>query len=583
MKTRTVRLFALAICTLTPLAAYPAASRVCSIFVESYTSLQQQLFQGAEVFESPQLGALPMMLTLSLPGAAHINPQHPVALHLFDTGDGQLGFVLETSPAGTPEAYLQTIQGNTVQPPDPLTGIYTFDGGAARIAGDRVLLSPLAADLEACAGQGAGALPTLPDIPGTIRILLSPGALKPWLEQIKHPSTSLLHFGAPSAAQAQHSLFAFVEFYEEMLVQVAWLQLGISIQKEGLGIDMRLAPNKGSDLEALVASAKPVTTQHLAFLKKDSLFSLALGSYTLPQHLRDQILRLYAQMLPQATVTDEKPVDVAALMSPSLHALGAPLVMTATLTTNAILAQGVFDIDDAAGYLNEQVTMMRTAEFKKLMSHSGMTLAESPTRVYKGATIHPFAPLLDEERFKQSLRDQRLPNTPTEAADSDLKEAVETMRTLSKFFGSGYEYAAVGPSLAFGMGLPTMAEQAIDHISAPTQTAEEAERIQTLLRLPAAPCAIGRLSLSALAHMTLKIANVLPRDAAAALPPGDGICFAKWVANGEEHTRILVPPFELKAIQAAAQAISHAQNDVMPTDEEPVTEEPESAMPAALE
>ena len=160
MDTRTFRpnLLLLALCAAAPFRVAFAATRVLSVYVESYAALQSQLFKGAEVFESPQLGALPMMLTMSLPGAAQINPQMPVALHLFDTGGGKAGFVMEVSPAGTPEAYLQSVLGRApAADPAPADGIHRFDGGAARVSGGRVQMSPSAADLTACAGAASPA------------------------------------------------------------------------------------------------------------------------------------------------------------------------------------------------------------------------------------------------------------------------------------------------------------------------------------------------------------------------------------------------------------------------------------------
>ena len=97
-----------------------AATRVCSVYIESYAALQKQIFLGAEIFQAPQLGALPMVITKALPGAAQMDNGKPVALHVLDIGAGKTGFVLEVTPAGTAEAYLQSIAGAEAKLPVPV-------------------------------------------------------------------------------------------------------------------------------------------------------------------------------------------------------------------------------------------------------------------------------------------------------------------------------------------------------------------------------------------------------------------------------------------------------------------------------
>jgi hypothetical protein len=211
--TRLARLITIALCAILPLVS-SAATRICSVYVESYASLQKQLFLGAEVFNAPDLGALPMWITRSLPGAAQINPDQPVALHIFNVGNAETGFIMELTPVGTnASAYLQAIIGNESKLPAPVNGVYVFNGGAARVVGTRVLFAPKAADLEACAGTNAPALPSIPTIPGTIRVVVFPAAMKPMINNFKTTAfAGLSESGMPNAKQTQQSMEAIVDF-----------------------------------------------------------------------------------------------------------------------------------------------------------------------------------------------------------------------------------------------------------------------------------------------------------------------------------------------------------------------------------
>lgn len=571
MNTQIVRLLVLALCLATPLWRASAATRVVSVYIESYAALQKQLFQGAEVFEAPQLGALPMMLTMALPGAAHINTQMPVALHLFDTGAGEAGLVMEVSPAGTPDAYLQAILGRApASDPAPANGIHVFDGGAARISGKMVQISPSATDLAACADAAGDALPAMPDIPGTIRIVVFPSALKPWLENVKKPLTALSQSGAPNAAQTQQAVTALFDFYEGLIEQMTWLQIGIAIREDGLAFHTRMAPTAGSDLATLVASVKPVTPVNLAFLAHEDLLAFASGSYALPEEMRNQIIGLYTQMVSQAQSGDAaiSPTDLAALIAPSLRLLGAPMALSANLTTHAILAQGLIGIDNAATYLNEQSALLKTPAYLSMAAQSGMSMSESETRTYKTTNIRRYLTRFDEETFKKSVRTRLSEDAASDDVASAIEEGMAPIRMVHRFLDGGYEYAAVDGALAFGMGAPAMVEQVIDRLSAPPQPAAEAERIRKMLTPSVAPCAIGRFSLSGFARIVLNLTSPLSPEAAAALPKGDAILFAKWIKDSEARSLTLIPAAEIKALKAISQAVMLANQSSFDEDED---------------
>ncbi len=585
MKTRISRLLARSLCVymLLPLVAASAATRICSVYVESYSALQKQLFLGAEVFQSPQLGAMPMMLTMSLPGAAQINPDQPVALHVFDIGGGKTGFVMEVTPVGTPEAYLQAIIGNEAKLAAPVDGVFAFEGGAARVAGNRVQLSTKAADLDACVGKNGAGLPPLPAIPGTIRIAAAPAALKPLIDNLKKTFAALSQSGIPNAEQTQRSMETVFDFYGMLLGQMESLQLGIVIQPEGLAIHTWMAPSKGSEIASLVASVKPVAPEHLAFLEKDALFGFAAGSYVLPESMRKQFVDMYTRLVSLSPgLSSVQPADLAAIMDQSMRVLGAPLAFTANLSTNALLVQGVMGVADADAYLSQQLAMMRTPAFQAMMQQSGMKFSEPVVRTYKTAKIHTFNTSFDEESFKKVLRAQLGADADPATVEAAMEAGMGPMRMVMKLF-AGYEYASTGKTLAFGMGVPAMIERAIDRAGMPAQPSAEAGRIQKLLTPPAAPCAVGRFSLSGFLGMMLTMTDTLPAEAAATLPAGEGAVFAEWIVDGHAQSTLLVPPSEITSIKAMVQAITQTKQDE--ADAEEVGEEPpaEAAKEAAAE
>lgn len=552
---RISRLITTALCAILPIVS-SAATRICSVYVESYASLQKQLFLGAEVFNAPQLGAMPMMFTMSVPGAAQINPDQPVALHLFDVGNAETGFIMELTSMGTnASAYLQAIIGNEGKLPEPVNGVYVLNGGAARVVGTRVLFAPKASDLEACAGTNAPALPPLPAIPGTIRVVAFPSALKPMMSDLKTVFADLSASGMPNAKQTQQSMDAIIDFYGQLLGQIDTMQIGIAVQRDGLAIRSRLIPAKDSDIAALLASAKPVTPEYLTYLDGNALFHCAAGSYTFPNTLRKQIEDLYASMMrlsPNLASVESK--DIAELLDASIRAIGAPLALTATCRTNAILVQGMMGIPQAETYLTNQLAMMKKPVFTAIVGQSGMKMPEPIVRTYKDVKIHTFKTLFDEEGFKETLRAQM----PADLDPKDLEEAMQAalkpMRAMMKLLEPGYEYAARGNTLAFGMGSPEMVEQVIDRIDTLAKPSVEANRITQLLAPASAPFVIGRLSLSGIAKVILTLTRVVPAEAAAAFPTGDGVVMAEWITGGQAESAILITASEINSLTAIFKA-----------------------------
>jgi hypothetical protein len=539
-----------------------AATRICSVYLESYSALQAQLFLGAQVFEAPQLGALPMMITMGLPGAAQMDNGKPVALHVLDIGAGKTGLVIELTPSTTAEAYLQAIAGADKQLPPPVEGLYVLEKGvAARIVGTRLLLAPKADDPEALLGKEAGALPAMPALPGVIRVSVSPAALKPLLENFKKTLAALPATGAPNAEQGRRSMEAAFNFYALFLDQIDALHIGLNIQAEGLFIRSRLAPKPGSDIAATVATIKPIPASQLAFIEKDSLFSFASGNYTLPPALKRQIVDLYTQMAASSPLYEASQTnELTTVMNQSMRVIGAPMAFTGNLPTNsqALLVQGVMGVSNPGAYLNDQLAMMKTPAFQKLMKLSGMVLPEPTQRGFKGLTVYTWKSLFDEKALAKALRDALPTNTPPEKLEAVTQASMASMGFVMKLFGGGYEYAATSKELVFGMGSPAMIEQAVGRMQAPAGSSPEAERIRKLLAPSAAPHAMGRLSLGGVLELVMstqpELAASLKKDAQA-LPASEGTVFADWVASGEILSALLIPPSEIKALTAQTQAI----------------------------
>ena len=562
MKTRCARGLLIGLFCSFAILSGSAATRICSVYLESYSALQKELFLGAEIFQAPQLGALPMMITKTLPGAVQMDNGKPVALHILDLGAGKTGYVLEVTPAGAAEAYLQAIAGADAKLPAPMDGLYKLpDGSFARIVGGRVLLAPKSADAEACLGKGSDSLPAMPAIQGVIRVSVSPAALMPMLSNFKKTMAAMPATGGSKADQSRRSLEAVFDFYGLFLGQMNALHIGIDVQNEGLFFRTRLAPKPGSDIAAIVASVKPVPSSERAFIEAGSLFSYAAGNYALPPALKAQIVDLYTKMLTltpnfEAAQTNE----LAAVMNQSMQVIGAPMGFNGSLSTNSrtLFVQGVMNISNPGAYLDRQLAMMKTPAYQKMMSQSGMKISEPTQRAYKGVTIHTWSNLFDEKTFAKLMRDALPTNTPPQDVEAATQASMGPMRAVMQLFCNGYEYAATPKGVVFGMGSPAMIERTISRVQAPSGLSLEASRIQKLFAPATSPYVLGRFSLSGLMSLVL---SSQPEMAAAmqklaqAQPAGEGVVFAHWTNSGEACSALLIPPSEIKAVTAQTQAI----------------------------
>jgi hypothetical protein len=203
--------------------------------------------------------------------------------------------------------------------------------------------------------------------------------------------------------------------------------------------------------------------------------------------------------------------------------------------------------------------MMKKPVFAAIMGQSGMKMPEPVVRTYKDVKIHTFKTALDEDGFKKLLRDQMPADLDPKDLDEAMQNGLKPMRFMMKLMEPGYEYAAKGKTLAFGMGAPAMVEQVIDRIDKPVKPSVEANRITQLLAPSSAPFVISRLSLSGLAKVILTMTHVVPAEAASALPTGDGVVMAEWATGGQAESAILITTSEITSLTAIFKAVNPSE------------------------
>ncbi len=531
-----------------------AATRLASIYFESQTALQQQLARGAQLFEAPQLAALPMLLTMRLPGAAQIDPGKPVALHILDGAPGQPGLVLEVAPSGTAEAYMRALGGVDGAPPALVNGVYKLAKGMTlKVDGGRMLVALNAKDPETLL-KGVDALPAMPALAGAIRIALAPAALRPMIEQAREQIAQ-----RPAADEASRRMMdSVMTFYSDLVGQIDAQNMAIDLQDAGLFIRTRMAAKPGTDIAALVASAKPASAAHLGFVESGTLFGFASGGAQLPDAFRQRIIDVYVKLLAAApTSAGLSTEDLTAFMTTSIQAFGAPMAFRGQRAADGLtlLVQGVQAVANPTGYLDGQLAMLKSPAFKQL---GGLFSGEPVTRTFMGLPVYTWETKSLEAGMDSTLR-QAIPGGATNAAAvAMLAKTTGVMRAL---FGIGYEYAATPRGVVFGMGAPAMIEQAIRRLQEPAKPSAEADRIRHRLAVGAAPHALGRLSLQGLIGLVREAAGGETAAVAAPVAPpigDDGVIFANWTAQAEMHSVVLIPPGEVKAVVAGLQSLRPA-------------------------
>ena len=535
-----------------------AATRICSVYLESLSTLQKQFLLGAQAYQSPQLGALPMLMNAGLPGAAQMSQERPVALHVLDLGGGKTGMVVEVFPAGEVDVYLKALAGAEAALPAPVDGVYTLGNGmAAKVAGNRLLLVPKAENASEC--LSVGQLPEMPTLPGVLRVSLAPEALVPVLDNFKKTMAAMPAGVNPQASQSARAMSGVVDFYSQWLSQIEALHLGLNMQQEGIFIRTRLAPKPGTDMAAILSSGKPLSAAQLGFIEKDSLISYATGGCAIPDRLKQQLVGFYTQMTALSPLyKSTKTNDIAAVMNRSIRMLGVPMAFTSRLAEDggALLALGAIGVADPAAYIKEQVEIMKTPDFLNMMGPTGMRFPAPTTRPCKGVTVYSWKTEYNEAAMKEAARAALPANMPAEKAAAALESNLASMRMMMNLFGKGYEYAAMPKDVVFGMGSSAMIEAAIDRVGAAAKESAEAARIETMLAPSGTPYTLGRISLSKLMGLILaaqpELAAAMKNAQTAAAD--EGIVFAAWPYKQERITALLIPASDIKTISSFAQA-----------------------------
>lgn len=534
-----------------------AADRICSVYMESPSALQMQIQQASQVFEAPELGMYPMMMTMMVPGGSQVSMSEPVSLHVFDMGDGRTAGLVELTPATTAEMFLKSLTAASGVPLAPaVEGRYVFEGGVAQVRGARLLLARTADELDACTGGAVPALPPLPAIPGVIRIAMAPAAVVPMLDGMKAQCIGSMAAGGPDVAQAQEMMEMVFGLYTRALAQINAVNIGIAVQPEGLMIRAQMVPVSGSTIASTLATMQPVDPAYLSFVQKGELFAMASGSYTLPDQLKHQIVSLYIKMVkasPQAAGIDTEELSFA--MRESVESLGAALAWSGGMTPDgsSIMMQGSMGIVPALSYLEKMVAMSSLPVMKAITAQSGVSMGEAVKRLYKDYPVYHWSFSLDEAALRKQMG--------AGAQEMD-EQAFAAVRKMMRFFGSGYDYAATPRGVAFGLGSASMVEQASDRLMADAPDLSESARIRALLSPVSAPVALGRFGLldavRAGARMATEVAGVPPVEAIAGLPAGEGIIFADWITGIEVNSALLVPAADIKAISAMAKSMRGA-------------------------
>lgn len=539
-----------------------AATRVCSVYAESFSALQKQIFQGAEIFEAPALGALPMMITGVMPGAAQLDNSKPVAVHVISMGGADVELLIEAAPSGEAQAYLKALAGGDADAalPEPENGIYKLGAGGmgAKIAKGRLFFTPNADAPAAVLADGViGSLPDLPTLPGALRVALAPAAVAPLLENLKKemmPDPDDEDDDA-DAKKARTALVPMMDMYIALLSQIDALYLGLDVQKEGLFIRTRLAPKEGTDMAAWIASVKPAAPADLAFIEKGSLISYAAGQSALPEKMRQQIVDYYMGLVTATPMfASISTNEMAAVLNSSFKTMGVPAAFTCRPPADdgALRILGKYTFDDPAAYVAEQVALQKNPAMQKFSMMTG----EPGERTGKNdLKITSWTNLFDEKALTDMLREAMPAGMEQEDIDKAMKSQQEMIGPVRKLFGNTYEFAADGKHVVWGMGAPAMVEEAAERARNAGKASAEAERIEALLNPSGDPNSLGLISLSEMFRLGIGLFDAKLADAAKAVPAGEGIVFTGWPFKGEVLTALLVPPSEVKAITALGQVM----------------------------
>ncbi len=519
------------------------ATRMFSVYLESYAALQQQIFQGAQAFEIPELGSVPMLLSMSMPGASELNKNEPVALHVYlpDGEPGTPAIVLDVGVANTPEAFLGALLGASGgELPEAQNGRYVTSQGAAQVHGKRLLLARSADDLDV--GLAVGVPAGLPKVPGVLRMQMAPMQVAGLLEQARPMMT------AGMDTEQQKAMFDEVlGLYQSALEQVAIYEQGIGISEKGLAVRSRLVPAPGRAGEKIVASLQPAPDGWVQALDGDSLMAMVAGGYQVPEPVMQRVLDQYLAIL--AMVEDEVPVDrdmLRKLMQPSLAGLGAPTFFFADLAEDlsGLEYYGGALTDEASTMLQEMLEVQKSEAFGTYMKSSGMQFSEPEAHEVAGVTVYRSQMKLDEDAFQEKMQAAGAAMDPEEFAN---------MQTFLNAFMGGQMYGATSEGMFFASGGDAQVLKALALLEGSNLDSEGGPDLLAQLDLPTAPYGVGRIDLLGMVRMGAAMSGEelpikLPEDA------GLGLLFAGWKSQGQVEQMMLLPAADIRAMSRTVRA-----------------------------
>ncbi|MFU8779495.1 MAG: hypothetical protein ACNA71_00550 [Kiritimatiellia bacterium] len=518
--------------------------RVASVYLESFAALQTQAEQAAQIFESPEIGTLPMMMQMMVPGLSQIDRDAPVALHIYSDGAEKYSVVLDIKPAVSAENFLAALvaaQGGHV--PDAVDGRFVTEQGAAQVHGDRLLLGQQAADLDVSVVIGIPA--EMPGIAGLLRLDAAPATLAKMLDGF----AEMLMQTLPADDEHRAMFRNMIKFYRAGLEQVAIYQSGIGVTGSGLEIRGKIVPQAGRALAGIVQSLQGVDAAWLSQLNRGNLFGAVSGAYTIPEGVLASFVDLYIDML--RSVPDGAELDpelMRAMFEPSIASAGAPSFLFAGLREGSgkLDLSGGMLVADAASVLKRMMALVGSDAYQQLMAKSGMAVSGPVERLVNGHTVYRWSMTWDGE----SLRDQM---GHTGAPGMGADEMATFTRVLEALLG-GYDYAATDKGMVFGITDDAGIIQAMQLLDAGGQRMAAPNPVLARMGVSTAPYAVARLDLLGMLKL---VSRLTPSGAAFAQIESHsvGIQFTGWRSGDAIEQMITIPASDIRAMRKTVQAM----------------------------
>jgi hypothetical protein len=515
--------------------------RVVSVYLESLATLQAQAFLAAQLFESPELGMVPMMMMM-VPGLAQIDRDAHVGLHVFSDGADKGAGVIDIMPAVSAEAFLGaflTAQGGQV--PEAVEGRFVSDKGVAQVHGNRLLLAQSADQLDLALSVG---IPSeMPALPGLLRYESAPANLVKILDGL----SALMDENMPAAEAQKDMLKRAMAFYRSGFAQIARYEYALGISANGLEIRSKLQPQAGRALAGVVASLQGVDPGWVAHLTDDQVFGVVSGAYSVPGDVLQRLVGLYADMIrsmPEETGID--PEFIPAMFEPTLSTIGAPSFLFGGLQESGAFAfWGGTLLPAASDVLQKMVGLITGEAYQGMLVKSGIKISEPVVRDVDGVLVHRWSMLADEETFMQ------LDGGPLSGVGA---EQMAFLKHLLQSVLSGYDYAATDKGLVFGMGDENSVVRAMSVMNEAGQGTVTTHPILERIGAPLMPYAVGRFDLIGILRAIAKLGEF--GEALKAFDAkGEGVVFGAWRAGNDIEQLVMVPASDIRALRKAFQPV----------------------------